>query len=78
MEWIYYLHESWMTWREGMLSVGYEIRRLTGKLDLTGILGYADGRNHVMWNRVARRKILLGRIKKNYYLEMPTAIAIGW
>lgn len=29
-------HESWMTWHEGMLSVGYEIRRLTGKLDLTG------------------------------------------
>lgn len=75
MEWIYYLHESWMTWREGMLSVGYEIRRLTGKLDLTGTLGYADGH---MWNRVARRKILLGRIKKNYYLEMLTAIAIGW
>ena len=69
--WTDYLHE-------GMLSVGYEIRRLTGKLDLTGTLGYADGRNHVMWNRVARRKILLGRIKKNYYLEMLTAIAIGW
>ena len=38
----HYLHESWMTWHEGMLSVGYEIRRLTGKLDLTGTLGYAD------------------------------------
>lgn len=32
----YYLHESWMTWHEGMLSGGYEIRRLTGKLNLTG------------------------------------------
>ena len=29
-----------ITRHEGMLSVGYEIRRLTGKLDLTGI-GFA-------------------------------------
>jgi hypothetical protein len=28
-------HESWMTWHEGMLSGGYEIRRSTGKMNLT-------------------------------------------
>lgn len=33
----HYLNESWMTCHEGLLSVGYEIRRLTGKLeDLLG------------------------------------------
>lgn len=74
----HYLHESWMTWHEGMLSVGYEIRRLTGKLDLTGTLGYADGRNHVMWIRQTHAvRYYLGE-KKNYYLEMLTAVAIGW
>lgn len=56
----YYLHESWMTWHEGMLSGGYEIRRLTGKLNLTGttwVRGWTES-----WHVDLRSLIMMRRL----------------
>ena len=56
----HYLYESWMTWHEGMLSVGYENRRLTGKLNLTGttwIRGWTES-----WHVDLRSLIMMRRL----------------
>lgn len=70
-----------MTWHEGKLSVGYEIRRLTGKLDLTGTTWIRGcGWTEIMscGFAIARSPYNYLGEKKNYYLEMLTAVAIGW